>query len=378
MSLRLSIDGARWRAHLRRTVDAEQGLVPVVKGRGYGIGTELLAVTAAALGVDTVAVGTPAEAAVAGRHFPGDLLVLEPWAGPGRDAGSPPSASSSSPPAALCRRVVRTVGTRAALDAVLDAVARGADVEAFVVEVESGMHRHGVPLEVVVDVADRLAAAFGPDGGQALRGFSLHLPVQGGRRDRRTADATAVARTLALAAPGTTLWVSHLGAAGVRVLRARVPDVAVRERVGTRLWLGDPGAFASTGLVLDVRTVRPGTRVGYSRRRSAARRIVVVSGGTAHGIGLAGEPSRLRQRLVALVAVVGGLLGVRLSPFSWCGRRLLLADPPHMLESMLALPSGSPPPEVGDRLSCRVRMTTTTFDEVVLVEPHQVPASAAA
>ncbi len=293
MSLRLSIDGARWRAHLRRTVDAEQGLVPVVKGRGYGIGTELLAVTAAALGVDTVAVGTPAEAAVAGRHFPGDLLVLEPWAGPGRDAGSPPSASSSSPPAALCRRVVRTVGTRAALDAVLDAVARGADVEAFVVEVESGMHRHGVPLEVVVDVADRLAAAFGPDGGQALRGFSLHLPVQGGRRDRRTADATAVARTLALAAPGTTLWVSHLGAAGVRVLRARVPDVAVRERVGTRLWLGDPGAFwtsAPSGPAPGSATRAAGRRPAGSSSSAAGPR--TASGWPASRAGCASGSSR--------------------------------------------------------------------------------------
>mgnify|MGYP000692882946 CR=1 FL=1 len=36
MSLTLSVDGERWRAHLRTTAERFPGLVPVAKGNGYG------------------------------------------------------------------------------------------------------------------------------------------------------------------------------------------------------------------------------------------------------------------------------------------------------------------------------------------------------
>jgi hypothetical protein len=37
-----------------------------------------------------------------------------------------------------------------------------------------------------------------------------------------------------------------------------------------------------------------------------------------------------------------------------------------MQASMLLLPRGSEPPQVGDRLELRVRYTTTTFDEIAV------------
>ncbi len=37
MSLSLTIDGERWRSHLLRTVRTHPGIVPVVKGNGYGL-----------------------------------------------------------------------------------------------------------------------------------------------------------------------------------------------------------------------------------------------------------------------------------------------------------------------------------------------------
>ena len=39
MSLTLSVDGERWRAHLRATAERFPGLVPVAKGNGYGFTT---------------------------------------------------------------------------------------------------------------------------------------------------------------------------------------------------------------------------------------------------------------------------------------------------------------------------------------------------
>src|SRR4051794_38251474 len=56
--LQLTVDGERWRTHLRRVADAQPGLVPVAKGNGYGFGLGRLARKADWLGVEALAVGT--------------------------------------------------------------------------------------------------------------------------------------------------------------------------------------------------------------------------------------------------------------------------------------------------------------------------------
>jgi hypothetical protein len=58
--------------------------------------------------------------------------------------------------------------------------------------------------------------------------------------------------------------------------------------------------------------------------------------------------------------------GLALSPFWWAGRKRWFAEPPHMQVSLLLLPASVPPPSVGDELALDVRMTTTTFDTVVM------------
>ena len=66
MSLTLTVDGERWRAHLLATVTRNPGIVPVAKGNGYGFGLGRLARRAQWLAdhadetgapLDTVAVG---------------------------------------------------------------------------------------------------------------------------------------------------------------------------------------------------------------------------------------------------------------------------------------------------------------------------------
>ena len=75
MSLTLTVDGDRWRTHLRAVADAHPGLVPVAKGNGYGFTLGRLARKASWLGVDTVAVGTYDELPHLTSRFAGDLLV---------------------------------------------------------------------------------------------------------------------------------------------------------------------------------------------------------------------------------------------------------------------------------------------------------------
>ena len=57
MTITLSVRTALWRADVARLASAVDGLVPVVKGNGYGFGRLLLADIAAQF-ADTVAVGT--------------------------------------------------------------------------------------------------------------------------------------------------------------------------------------------------------------------------------------------------------------------------------------------------------------------------------
>ena len=121
--------------------------------------------------------------------------------------------------------------------------------------------------------------------------------------------------------------------------------------------------------VLDSHPVERGDVFGYRGRSvPTSGTILVVSGGTAHGIGLEAPSaaSTLRQRAVSLAK--GGLdaAGFVRSPYTVAGKQRLFAEPPHMQASMLFLPHGSPVPAVGDELDVRVRFTTTTFDRTVI------------
>ena len=101
-------------------------------------------------------------------------------------------------------------------------------------------------------------------------------------------------------------------------------------------------------------------------RRRAPGTILVVSGGTAHGIGLEAPTGDATLKARAASIARGGLdaAGLVRSPYSVGGKQRLFAEPPHMQASMLFLPAGSAVPEVGDEVDCRVRFTATSFDRV--------------
>jgi len=107
--------------------------------------------------------------------------------------------------------------------------------------------------------------------------------------------------------------------------------------------------------------------VGYRQRTGPkGGTLVVVSGGTAHGIGLSGPSpaASLRQRVTT--AGIGALdaAGRALSPFTWQGKQRWFAEPPHQHVSMIWLPHECVVPEPGDQLTADVRFTTSHFDAI--------------
>jgi alanine racemase len=343
MALILRVDGERWRRHLRAVLDAHPGLVPVAKGNGYGFGVDRLAREAASQGADMLAVGTYGEVAAARKGFSGPILVLSPWR---------PFESG----VAYDERVVHTVGRLADLES----LAARDDRPRLVLERMTSMRRHGFSAAGL-----REASAVIGDG-VSLDGVCLHLPMASGSH---LPEVTRLMTDIVAAdLPTSRVFVSHLTNAELARLRRSYPDYEFLPRVGTVLWLGDREALRVTATVLDRHPVQRGDRYGY-RGRAAPRAgtILVVSGGTAHGVGLeapAGGAS-LRQRAAALARGALDAAGVARSPYTVDGRQRLFAEPPHMQASMLFLPAGARPPDPGDEVEVRVRFTATTFDETV-------------
>jgi Alanine racemase, N-terminal domain len=333
--LTLHVDTEAWRRHLVDYVASHPAAVPVVKGNGYGFGNGVLAAAAKELGVSTLAVGTYAEIAEVEAMFGGDLLVMSPWRPWVDDVRLHD------------RRVIHTVSRL--ID--LETIANRTERPRVVVEVLTSMRRHGI------DAADLPAVAPLLDRVQ-FEGWALHLPLAG------DAAAECVAlRSRCHAVRAGQLWVSHLSPDKVEELG--LSDV--RLRVGTALWLAPKGVRKARATVLDVHRLRRGERYGYRQRRAPSDgHLIVVAGGTSHGIALeAPTPAvTLRQRSVSLAKGGLGAAGWALSPFRIAGRQRWFAEPPHMQCSLIWLPGSVLPPPVGVELDVDVRLTTTAFDRI--------------
>jgi len=345
VALTLYVDGDRWHTHLTRIRDTHPGIVPVLKGNGYGFGLARLAERSAWLGVDTIAVGTyPELAHVWGTDGPytGSVLVLTPWR---------PFEHT-----VYADHVVHTVGR---LDD-LRALGGREDMPRIVLERTTSMLRHGFSAAGLREAAGQLA-------GVVLDGVAMHLPIPG------TSQIAEVHRlmtdVISAGLPTQRIYVSHLSDIELATLAQDYADFELRPRIGTTLWLGDRSALAVRARVLDVHAVERGDVFGY-RGRSVPRagHILVVSGGTAHGIGLEAPTAGATLKDRAARVAKGGLdaVGFARSPYTTGGKQRLFAEPPHMQASMLFLPRGASVPAVGDEVDVRVRFTATTFDETVV------------
>jgi alanine racemase len=300
VTVTLTVRTAPWRAHIAQLANAVDGLVPVVKGNGYGFGRRALAELAAEF-CDTVAVGTVHEL----HGLPDGLhpLVLTPT------LVAPPSTTP-----------ILTVGNRDHIDALAAWDGR------VVVKLASSMHRYGGGTELV-DTARR--------AGLDVVGVSIHPPLAGSSSDH----ADEIARTVAMVDDDVAVWVSHLDPAAY----ASLPTThSYRLRLGTSLWHGDKSLLALSADVLDIRVVRAGTRAGYHQGAvDADGHLVMIGAGTANGV----------------TPLADGR-----SPFHFERRRLALHEAPHMHTSMAFVAEGSEVPRIGGRVDVQRPLTMTTVD----------------
>jgi hypothetical protein len=276
--------------------------------------------------------------------------VLTPWR---------PFGAALEVDPALAHRVVHTVSRTCDLE---DLLRRQPDAR-FVLERMTSMMRHGMSARELWSAAAIVAA----HPRARLEGIALHLPLAQGSH---LSEVSRLLNDVVAAELDTrTVWVSHLTPDELASLGASYADYAIRPRIGTALWLGDRGALRVTATVLDVHPLERGDAFGY-RGRTAPKsgHLLVVSGGTSHGIGLEAPMGESSIKARAATLARGGLdaVGFVRSPFSIDGKQRLFAEPPHMQASMLFLPHGARVPDIGEQLEVRVRYTATAFDRVVV------------
>ena len=321
MTVRLTIDQGAWRSHIQSVVGDVDGLVPVVKGNGYGFGRSMLFREAASFAGE-VAVGSVAEAVAVGRDDvqPEALTVLTP---------------TLRLPAALPASAVLTVGSSAHVHALRSHGWRGR----VHIKLASSMHRYGVERGHLTELMNEVEAA-----GLSPFGFMFHPPLLEGVRTE-AATIAEIDAWMPYLDPRLPLSVSHIGIATHRALRARHPQRTIRLRLGTALWHGDKSFLQLSADVLDRHTVGPETRAGYRLIRIVDGGILVLAGaGSSHGVAPLPDGR---------------------SPFHHRRQRLTMLEPPHMHTSMLLVARNQEPPEVGDWLDLQRPLITTQPDEIM-------------
>ena len=326
MPLSLNVDGHKWRSHLDQIMSAKPGLVPVIKGNGYGFGLELLAAESTRLGVETVAVGLASEVAKVRTTFAGEIVIL-----------SPDHVSSGLKDAKIIQ-TISSIDLLQSIDANINVI----------VELLTPLNRHGIELSEI----DR-ALTIIKDRNLKLRGFTLHLPIA-------KIDSKWVSSTLNLLPAGSHIWISHLH--GADRVKKEFANLTFHERIGTSLWLGADSALEATATVLENRKIQ--STAGYQQKHIRGN-VIVASGGTAHGIGLTAPQNdySLIGRVKIVARALEAAFGRMRSPYRHNGKTLNFLESPHMQCSLLIC-SGSNQPKPGDELKVRVRYTTTTFDQI--------------
>ena len=363
MTFSISINGDAWRAHTTALRDrvhaAEAALIPVIKANGYGLGQALLAAEATRLGLRAISVGTVFEVESVAADFAGDIIVLEPV--------DPRDASASAKWEELTHsdigpRLIATVSSSRGLDLVIDTFAN----PRILLEGLTSMRRFGFEGPKLRE-AWKHASEVASEGRLRLHGLSVHLPLEPNSEDLD--EILQLADEVSAFDSAVHIAMSHVDVKKLEILRRHNPNLRFSLRIGTSLWLGDRSFLQASGTVLAVHRVMRGQPFGYHHRKSGSEgSIVVVSGGTSHGIALhAPSPAlTVRQRVVAAGLGLLNAGGRVKSPFMLGKVPLWFAEPPHQLVSMLWLPNHTEPPTVGSTLPATVRYTITHADAVYI------------
>jgi alanine racemase len=374
MTFSLNVDAAIFRAHLASVRDhihkVGAQLTPVIKGNGYGFGRQILAQECILLGLPRIAVGTVWELEQALAQFNGQVQVLEPFSSTDDIAISQWQKATSE----NAHRVIATITTQDLLEA------HGVGIRHIMLEGKTSLSRFGLETHQLIHVMQAVPSDM------TVHGLTLHLPITD--PDLKTFVALESVEGASKAAfsgrqhevhawlmtyrelaqtHGLPLHVSvsHLAADELADMAKQHPDFTFEIRLGTSLWLGAPDALEVCSQVLAIHHVAKGQRVGYRQVVSKVDQyLLVVSGGTAHGVALASPSTRpsLRSKSIVLVEGLNEMRSKVRSPFSVQNRNLLFAEPPHMQVSLLWCDDASI--SVDDSITCNMRNTTAHFDAV--------------
>lgn len=370
MTFALTVDGAAFEKHLKSVIEdfkkVNAQVVPVIKGNGYGFGRRFLASQTGALGLDRIAIGTVFELDQALTDFGGQIVVLEPF--------NPADASTIKVWEQATQNNAHRIVAVIASDNLASASRAG--IKFAYLEGKTSTHRFGFTP------AEMLYAMSGDQHNISIIGINLHLPIADpvgiknvGRKT--SVRVTEITNWLADFAPVINgkdlplqLNLSHVSPKDIshifEVAKEHGFNIAIDVRLGTSFWLGNQKALNVTGTVLEIHELTGDhEHVGYRQVDGHGNaRLLVVSGGTAHGVALAAPTSRTTLRAKGVVVAEGfaQLVGKVRSPFKLKGKNLTFAEPPHMHVSLLWCEDRTV--KVGDELECTVRNTTSTFDVV--------------
>lgn len=312
MTLRLTVNEVAWKQHVQSVAKSYPGIVPVVKGNGYGFRRWNLMPLAGQLS-DEIAVGTVFEA----RDIPSGVtpIVLTP--------------TMTQPPTTLPLSTVLTVGS---VEHVV-ALSRFGWSGRVMVKLQSSMKRHGVsPTDFHKLMADIEHSPL------TVHGFSIHPPLDGDM-SLHLDDITKWLDKLPVDAP---VYVSHLDVATYERLCTSHANRNFRARLGTKLWHGDKSMMHLTADVLGAHSLEAGERAGYRlTQTNGPGQVVLVGAGSAHGV-LPLDDGR--------------------SPFHYQSSRLNLLEPPHMHTSMLFVARGRAIPAVGEWIDVQRPLTQVQVD----------------
>jgi alanine racemase len=379
MTFSLTVDAKTFRAHqsdlVKTYAKAGADLVPVIKGNGYGFSRGVLANEAQLIGAKRIAIGNVWELDQALADFAGEIVVLEPF-------NENDELAQSTWKRILQHNSDRVIATLSSTDL---AAASAAGIRNALLEVETSVHRFGMPVTELIHAADAARKNI------SVKGITLHLPiadpVQSKVLDLET-PANHNSRKLGKRLLEVATWLtsynqiateydlpkhislSHVSAKDIELLRNYVTSIDLQftfdVRVGTQLWLGAPKALKATGTILEIHELTQQTHVGYQQVDGRNhKRLLVVSGGTAHGVALAAPTSRasLRKKGIAIAEGFSQARGKVRSPFSRKNENFIFAEAPHMHVSLLWTDDMNL--TVGETLDCNVRNTTTNFDVVL-------------
>ena len=380
MTFTLHVDADKFRKHTKSVVNdfakSDAQTVAVIKGNGYGFGRKVLAQEASKLGLTQVAIGSVYELGQALADFSGTVKVLEPF-NPADDVANRVWAKE------LAHNADRIIAVIAG-DHFAQAAAAG--VKNAHLEGLTSLSRFGIVQHDMDELihADRHNIN--------VLGIHLHLPIVPAQirhiamletnkelsERKRSAQVMEVFAWILQVAPhinkqGAPLHISisHISAKDVSALHQLAKlfqfDITIDVRIGTSLWLGEPKALRATGTVLAIHDGGFGHKaVGYNQVDSHGhKKIVVISGGTSHGVALAApaNASTMRKRGIAISEGISQALGKVRSPFKFKGDNLVFVEPPHMHVSMVWSENESI--HIGDEIDCTVRQTTAHFDRIV-------------